>query len=132
MIYRLLPSNWGVLSVTVSIWHQLTLIKSTFNSVSGSKDIDVGSSCSSLKQSGHFISGYYNIKQEEVRKVVFCDMGSGSYGEVPQSDELDLSTRGTWCGRSEVILKKSSNLYCRMDLGRVLMVETKVSKGFFV
>ena len=101
----------------MSIWHQLTLIKSTFNSVSGSKDIDVGSSCSSLKQSGHFISGYYNIKQEEVRKVVFCDMGSGSYGEVPQSDELDLSTRGTWCGRSEVILKKSSNLYCLLDLG---------------
>ena len=25
-------------------------------------------------------------------------MGSGSYGEVPQSDELDLSTRGAWCG----------------------------------
>ena len=34
--------------------------------------------------------------------------------------------------RSEVILKKSSNLYCRLDLGRVLMVGTKVSKGFFV
>ena len=66
--------------------------------LSGSKDVDVGSSCSSLKQSGHFISGYYNIKQEEVRKVVFCDMGSGIYGEVPQSEELDLSTRGTWCG----------------------------------
>ena len=25
-------------------------------------------------------------------------MGSGSYGEVPQSDELDLSTHGAWCG----------------------------------
>ena len=70
---------------------------STFE-LAGSKDVDVGSSCSSLKQSGHFISGYYNIKQEEVRKVVFCDMGSGSYGEVPQADELDLSTRGAWCG----------------------------------
>ena len=34
--------------------------------------------------------------------------------------------------RSEVIFKKSSNLYCRLDLGRVLMVGTKVSKGFFV
>ena len=66
--------------------------------LSGSKDVDVGSSCSSLKQSGHFISGYYNIKQEEVRKVVFCDMGSGGYEEVPQSEELDLSTRGAWCG----------------------------------
>ena len=36
------------------------------------------------------------------------------------------------CVRSEVILKKSSNLYCRLNLGRVLMVGTKVSKGFFV
>ena len=34
--------------------------------------------------------------------------------------------------RSEVIFKKSSNLYCRLDLRRVLMVGTKVSKGFFV
>ena len=36
------------------------------------------------------------------------------------------------CNMSEVIFKKSSNLYCRLDLGRVLMVGTKVSKGFFV
>ena len=35
-------------------------------------------------------------------------------------------------GRAEVIFKRSSNLYCRLDLGRVLMVGTKVSKGFFV
>ena len=76
----------------------MKLINSINFQLSGRKDVEVGSSCSSLKQSGHFISGYYNIKQEEVRKVVFCDMGSGSYGEVPQSDELDLSTRGTWCG----------------------------------
>ena len=34
--------------------------------------------------------------------------------------------------RLEVIFKKSSNLYCRLDLVRVLMVGTKVSKGFFV
>ena len=34
--------------------------------------------------------------------------------------------------RSEVILKKSSNLYCMLELRRVLMVGTKVSKGFFV
>ena len=34
--------------------------------------------------------------------------------------------------RSEVIFKKSSNLYCRLNLDRVLMVGTKVSKGFFV
>ena len=35
-------------------------------------------------------------------------------------------------GRSEVIFKKSSNLYCMLELRRVLMVGTKVSKGFFV
>ena len=39
---------------------------------------------------------------------------------------------GSPCTRSEVIFKKSSNLYCRFRFKRVLMVGTKVSKGFFV
>ena len=43
-----------------------------------------------------------------------------------------LNSNGYLYIRSEVIFKKSSNLYCRLDLGRVLMVGTKVSKGFFV
>ena len=43
-----------------------------------------------------------------------------------------LVVAGGWYLRSEVIFKKSSNLYCRLNLGRVLMVGTKVSKGFFV
>ena len=36
------------------------------------------------------------------------------------------------CIRSEVILKKSSNLYCQVQVRRVLMLGTKVSEGFFV
>ena len=45
----------------------------------------------------------------------------------------ELIFYGGVCGvRSEVILKKSSNLYCMLELRRVLMVGTKVSKGFFV
>ena len=51
----------------------------------------MGTSCSSLKQSGYFKSGYYNIKDNS-KKVVFCDMTSDSYEDVPQSDEIVLST----------------------------------------
>ena len=36
-------------------------------------------SCSSLKQSGYFKSGFYNIKEDNSKKVVFCDMTSDSY-----------------------------------------------------
>ena len=48
----------------------------------------MGTSCSSLKQSGYFKSGYYNIKEDEAKKVVFCDMGSDTYNDVDQSDEF--------------------------------------------
>ena len=70
----------------------------------------MGTSCSSLKQSGYFKSGYYNIKEDNSKKVVFCDMTSDSYEDVPQSDEIVLSTiednkreieelslHGQWC-----------------------------------
>ena len=56
----------------------------------GEQTLDVGTSCSSLKQSGYFKSGYYNIKDNS-KKVVFCDMTSDSYEDVPQSDEIVLS-----------------------------------------
>ena len=58
----------------------------------GEQTLDVGNSCSSLKQSGYFKSGYYNIKEDNSKKVVFCDMTSDSYEDVPQSDEIVLST----------------------------------------
>ena len=58
----------------------------------GEQTLDVGTSCLSLKQSGYFKSGYYNIKENNSKKVVFCDMTSDSYEDVPQSDEIVLST----------------------------------------
>ena len=76
----------------------------------GEQTLDVGTSCSFLKQSGYFKSGYYNIKENNSKKVVFCDMTSDSYEDVPQSDEIVLSTiednkreieelslHGQWC-----------------------------------
>ena len=54
----------------------------------GEEEIDIATSCSSLKQSGYFKSGYYNIKEGEAKKVVFCDMTSDTYEDVPQSDEM--------------------------------------------
>ena len=40
------------------------------------KQIEFGTSCSSLKKAGIFISGFYNIKSKDTEKqqVVFCDM----------------------------------------------------------
>ena len=58
----------------------------------------MGTSCSSLKQSGYFKSGYYNIEEDNSKKVVFCDMTSDSYEDVPQSDEIVLSTIGAPIG----------------------------------
>ena len=64
------------------------------------------------------------------------DTGSQDAGQGSSQKEIregnTVITPQSRCGRSEVIFKKSSNLYCRLDLGRVLMVGTKVSKGFFV
>ena len=52
----------------------------------GDKDIDIGSSCSALKKAGVLTSGYYNIRPEDSERptVVFCDMKSGTYTDVPQ------------------------------------------------
>ena len=35
--------------------------------------------------------------EDNSKKVVFCDMTSDSYEDVPQSDEI-ASLRGQWCG----------------------------------
>ena len=52
----------------------------------GDKDVEVATSCAALKKKGVMTSGYYNIKAEgdERPKVVFCDMKSGTYPDVPQ------------------------------------------------
>ena len=64
----------------------------------GEQKVNVGTSCSSLKQSGYFKSGFYNIEEDNSKKVVFCDMTSDSYEDVPQSDETVLSTTGSPVG----------------------------------
>jgi len=55
----------------------------------GQQQVAVGTSCSSLKKSGIFRSGYYNIKAEKetMLKSVFCDMESGNYEDVEDSQE---------------------------------------------
>ena len=59
----------------------------------------MSTSCSSLKKSGVFKSGYYNIKpqNETILKSVFCDMESGNYEDVEESQEtiMNLSPVGT-------------------------------------
>ena len=43
------------------------------------------------------MSGYYNVKAagDESQKLVFCDMESGNYNEVPQIDAMSYSPIGT-------------------------------------
>ena len=63
----------------------------------GQKTVDVGTSCSSLKKSGVFKSGYYDIKAEddESLKSVFCDMESGNYEDVPETNITNYAPIGT-------------------------------------
>ena len=52
----------------------------------GDKDVEIATSCAALKKKGVMTSGYYNIRSEEDKRprVVFCDMKSGTYTDVPQ------------------------------------------------
>ena len=59
-----------------------------------------GTSCAELKKSGIFKSGHYAIKPEGAyhQRIVFCDMSSGTYDDVTESDvsdELNMSPIGT-------------------------------------
>ena len=63
-------------------------------------EFETATSCSALKKSGLFKSGYYNIKTgADLRpSLVFCDMTSGTYDDVPELDEnifSDLTPIGT-------------------------------------
>ena len=68
------------------------LLDFVFLIFTGEQTVDVGTSCSSLKQSGYFKSGYYNIEEDDSKKVVFCDMTSDSYEDVLQSEEFILGS----------------------------------------
>ena len=57
----------------------------------GSKGVDIGSSCSSLKKTGIYKSGYYNIKTETGITIVFCDMESGNYDDIDQTVEAAIN-----------------------------------------
>ena len=70
----------------------------------------------------------YDSDQEDIIPELYFSPTSASELNLPFSELRILSSPS----RSEVILKKSSNLYCMLELRRVLMVGTKVSKGFFV
>jgi len=64
----------------------------------GDKDVEIATSCAALKKKGVMTSGYYNIRSggEERPRVVFCDMKSGTYTDVPQVEQLsDQSPLGT-------------------------------------
>ena len=39
--------------------------------------------------------------EDNSKKVVFCDMTSDSYEDVPQSDEI-ASLHGQWCGYQSI------------------------------
>jgi len=80
----------------------------------GDKDVEIATSCASLKKKGVMTSGYYNIRSEgeERPRVVFCDMKSGTYTDVPQVEQLsDQSPLGTilaWVPHPEASLAGES------------------------
>ena len=60
----------------------------------GEKDVEIATSCAALKKKNVMTSGYYNIKPEgdTHTKLVFCDMKSGTYTDVPQVGHNDGSS----------------------------------------
>jgi len=76
----------------------------------GDKDVEIATSCAALKKKGVMTSGYYNIKPEgdTHTKLVFCDMKSGTYTDVPQVDEVSsaspLGTILAWVPQPEASL----------------------------
>jgi len=80
----------------------------------GDKDVEIATSCAALKKKGVMTSGYYNVRSEgdERPRVVFCDMKSGTYTDVPQVEQLsDQSPLGTilaWVPHPEESLASES------------------------
>ena len=70
----------------------------------------MGTSCSSLKQSGYFKSGYYNIKEEESKKVVFCNMSADTQTDEMVFDEEFANLRDAIESNTEFILHNEDNL----------------------
>ena len=70
----------------------------------------MGTSCSSLKQSGYFKSGYYNIKEEEAKKVVFCNMSTDTQSDEMVFDEEFANLRDAIESNTEFILHNEDNL----------------------
>merc|ERR1719184_186466 len=76
----------------------------------GDKEVEIATSCAALKKKGIMTSGYYNIKPKGAThtKLVFCDMKSGTYTDVPQVDEVSnaspLGTILAWVPQPETSL----------------------------
>ena len=87
------PTHWVASSAMVCSHNDgKESLYSMYYIFTGEQKVDVGTSCSALKQSGYFKSGYYNIEEDNSKKVVFCDMTSDSYEDVLQSDDVPIGS----------------------------------------
>ena len=79
----------------------------------GKKEINVASSCQSLKLAGETKSGYYTIKHinELHPQTVFCDFDQGGYEKVPEISQfsplLPLGTIIPWVKKPNLDSKHS-------------------------
>lgn len=82
----------------------------------GARPIAMATSCSALKMTGVTQSGYYHIKGEDdvYAALVFCDMQSGTYTDVPQlnqpSRDSPIGTILAWVKKPEDDLESISSL----------------------
>ena len=83
----------------------------------------MGTSCSSLKQSGYFKSGYYNIKEEEAKKVVFCNMSTDTQSDEMVFDEEFANLREEIANNGHFIQHNEDNL---VELSSTITSNTKL------
>ena len=74
----------------------------------GKNEIEIGTSCNSLKLAGETRSGYYSVKKEDSihTSTVYCDMSTGGYENVPEfkqlSSDAPLGTITAWTPKNAI------------------------------
>jgi len=99
----------------------------------GDRPVATATSCSALKRSGVFQSGYYNIKGSEdyYASLVYCDMQSPTYTNVPQEAQPDqdspIGTILSWVGKPT----ENIDVLSSIPDGWVLCNGSPISKGLW-
>ena len=93
----------------------------------GERVIGLATSCSDLKRKGILQSGYYHVKpaNDIHAPLVFCDMQSPTYSDVPQQNQLskqsalNLLKNGEMEAKIAELEKKVKLLFAQSPSGKI-------------